>query len=393
MPATEEMTVDERRKYLKKMLPRYLAADRREKSRLLGDMETVTGMARKSLIRLLRSQELQRNPRTTPRTRSYGLEVERVVSVVWESLDYVCVERLKPALPGTARHLEGFNELKLTPQLELQLASISESTLQRMTNRLRCGKIRLPRKGPQEANRLRQAVPVEKLAWDTKQPGHFEVDLVHHCGESSSGEYVHSLQMIDVATAWSERVAVLGRSGRAMEGGFRHINGRLPFPILQLHSDNGSEFFNDHLIRYYGEELTGMKLSRSRPYHKNDNRFVEQKNDTLVREYFGHERLDTAEQVVAMNELYELMWLYYNFFQPVLHLEGKQVIQGKTRREWDDAKTPYERLKATGVLNEERIAELDALYARTNPLALRRRIHALIPKLWEVRARQGGEAA
>jgi hypothetical protein len=142
---------------------------------------------------------------------------------------------------------------------------------------------RLPRKGPEEANRLRQAVPMGRLPWQLEAPGHFEVDLVHHCGPSPSGEYVHTLQLVDVATGWSERVAVLGRSQAAMEAGFRRILGRRPFPVVELHPDNGSEFFNDQLVRLWGEALTGLKLSRSRPRHKNDNRLVEQKDDTLVR--------------------------------------------------------------------------------------------------------------
>ncbi len=386
MSAEEEMNADERRKYLRKMLPLYLRADRAGKGELLGQMEAVTGMARKSLIRLMRSQQLGRRKRAMPRGRSYGLDVEKIVGKVWESLDYVCVERLKPGLLPTARHLARFGELALNPELEVQLAKISESTLQRMIGRLRYPKVSLPRKGPEEANRLSKGVPMGKIRWDTAEPGHLEVDLVHHSGESTAGEYVHTLQMVDVATGWSERVAVLGRSAHAMETAFRKIMGRLPFPILQLHPDNGGEFFSHHLMRYFGEELVGMQLSRSRPYQKNDNRNVEQKNYTLVREYFGHARLDTPEQVEVMNELYTQMWVYYNLFQPVMHLVSKEVIDGKLRREWDEAKTPYQRLKQTGVLSEEQRHRLDGLYQKTNPRVLRGRIYKRIPELWQLDA-------
>ncbi len=174
---------------------------------------------------------------TTPRKRSYGLDVEQVVGVVWEALDYVCVERLRPALLSTARQLQRFDELRLSPKLEQQLTSISQATLQRMTTRMRCERIRLPRKGPSEANRARQQIPMRRLQWDTREAGHFEVDLVHHCGESSAGEYIHSLQMVDVATGWSERVAVMGRGQAAMQAGFEAILGRLPFSLLQLHPE------------------------------------------------------------------------------------------------------------------------------------------------------------
>ena len=202
----EDMTIDERRKYLSKMLLLYLAADRSRKSALLDEMEHVTGMHRKSLLRLIGSRQLARKRHTTPRKRSYGLEVEQVVRVVWESLDYVCVERLRPALLSTARQLARFGELSLSGELEQQLTTISEATLQRMTARMRCERIRLPRKGPTEANRARQQIPMRRIEWDTREAGHFEVDLVHHSGESSAGEYIHSLRWwmwpLDGASGW-----------------------------------------------------------------------------------------------------------------------------------------------------------------------------------------------
>jgi len=164
-----------------------------------------------------------------------------------------------------------------------------------------------------------------------------QVDLVHHGGASTAGEYAHTPQMVDVATGWSERVAVLGRSQRAMEAGFRRILGRLPFPVVELHPDNGSEFFNDHLLRFWGAAISGLTLSRSRPYHKNDNRLVEQKNDTLVRASVGYGRLDTPTQVAALDALYEQLWVYDSRFQPVLHLLEKGVVAGKVQRKWDVA--------------------------------------------------------
>ncbi|MDA1349733.1 MAG: integrase, partial [Chloroflexi bacterium] len=237
------------------------------------------------------------------RGRTYGSEVEDVIRVVWESLDYVCAERLTPVLVPTARHLEHFGELVLTTDLEAQLARISRATVQRLMGKLSQDTPRLPRRGPERANRLTKAVPMGRLPWETTEPGHFEVDLVHHCGPVAAGGYVHTLQLVDVATGWSERVAVLGRNQQAMEEGFRRVMKRLPFPILQLHPDNGSEFFNDHMIRFWGEHIVGLKLSRSRPYRKNDNRIVEQKNDTLVRAYLGYDRIDTAAQCAALNAL------------------------------------------------------------------------------------------
>ena len=202
------------------------------------------------------------------------------------------------------------------------------------------------------------------------------MDTVHHCGGATRGEYVQTIQLVDVATGWSERVAVLGRSQRQMAAGFRRIQARLPFPIRERHPDSGSEFLNDHLVRYWHATLPGLHLSRSRPWHKNDNRHVEQKNATLVRAYLGHWRLDHREQCAALKALYERIWCEYTLWQPVLHLGAKTVRGTRVRRKWDRAQTPFERLVATGGLTPSQQAALAQLRRQTNPRALRREIYA-----------------
>lgn len=222
---------------------------------------------------------------------------------------------------------------------------------------------------------------MERLPWTITTPGSFETDLVHHSGPLTDGSYLHTLQLVDIATGWSERVAVFGRSQEAMEDAFRRVLVRLPFPITHLHPDNGSEFFNNHLVRFFGTPITGLQLSRSRPYQKNDNRFVEQKNATLVRAYVGYQRLETLGHFAALNALYDDLWVYYNLFQPVLHLQQKAVVDGKLTRKWNDAKTPYQRLLGSGVLEPNQQQRLAALYAGTNPRELRHRIYAALDRL------------
>ena len=295
----------------------------------------------------------------------------------------MCAERLTPVLVPTAQHLALWEELVLTPEVEAALRTISRATVQRLLQRFRQYTPKLPRRKPQPPNRLLRHVPMERLSWAIAHPGSFETDLVHHCGVVSAGEYVHTLQLVDIATGWSERVAVLGRSQATMVEGFRRVQARLPFPISHLHPDNGSEFFNDHLIRYFGEEMTGLRLSRSRPFRKNDNRFVEQKNATLVRAYVGFERLDREGQYKALNALYDQLWVYYNLFQPVLHLVGKEMVGAKLRRRWDLAQTPYQRLLASGILSPEQEARLAALYVGTNPRQLREEIYQALERLWQ----------
>lgn len=384
--ATEDsmtMTINERRKYLTKMQARYQRAKHRDRSQLLTEMEAITGLHRKSLTRLMAQPSLRRKPRSTQRRAVYGPDIRHVVRVVWESLDCICAERLTPQLRMTAQHLAFFGELTLTPTLEIALAQISEATVTRMLAGLPRAFPRLPRRGPRQANRVLRAVPMGRLPWQTAMPGSFEVDLVHHSGESTAGEYVHTLQLIDVATGWSERTAIFGRGQAAMEAGFQRVLDRLPFPIQHLHPDNGPEFFNHHLVRFWGEAITGLTLSRSRPYQKNDNRFVEQKNATLVRAYLGHRRLDTVAQCTALDALYTRMGVYYNLFQPVLHLVSKEVSEGKVKRRWDDAQTPYQRLAATGVLTPTVAAGLAALHAAMNPRRVRQEIYDGVAHLWE----------
>jgi hypothetical protein len=382
MPSEDEMTIDERRKYLKKQQGRYRTAKRKARGQLLQEMEQVTGLHRKSLTRLMNASSLERTRRRTPRQKTYGKETEQVIVRVWESLDYVCAERLTPVLLSTAQQLARFGEVQLSAAVEEQVQQISRATVGRLLRAHRSQRRRLPQKGAERANQATAGVPMGRIPWDIAEAGHAEVDLVHHGGESTAGEYAHTLQLIDVKTGWSERVALRGRGYEAMKGGFERVLGRLPFPLKEVHPDNGSEFFNHHLRRFLDERLPEVQLSRSRPYHKNDNRYVEQKNDTLVRHYFGTLRLETPAQVEAMNRLYERLWLYYNFFQPVLHLSEKQLVGDRVKRHWDQAQTPFERLKACGVLSEAQQARLQALYDQTNPLALRREIYRLLDALW-----------
>jgi hypothetical protein len=392
-PTAEPMNVNDRRKYMQVRKQSYQQAGRADRSRMLSEMEQETGLHRKSLLRLLHAPSLARKKRRTPRPRLYGLATEQVILRVWESLDYVCAERLTPVLLRTAQHLARFGSVRLTAEIEQQLEQISEATVTRLLRTHRSQKQRLPRKGPERANHVRKQVPMKRLPWDTNEPGHFEVDLVHHGGDSSQGLYGHSLQLIDLATGWSERVAVLGRGQAAMEQGFRRILERLPFAVVELHPDNGSEFFNDHLVRFWKDKVSGVQLSRSRPYHKNDNPHVEQKNSSLVRQYFGTLRLDTPEQVAAMNALYEQMWLYYNLFQPVMHLAEKQVGPEGTQRKWDTAQSPYQRLLASGKLSAQQQARLQALYEQTNPFRLRQAIYEGLAALWELPAAGTQEVA
>jgi hypothetical protein len=389
MSTDDKMTINERWKYLRRMQKRYLKANRSERSRLLSEMEAVTEQHRKSLIRRMGS-DLKRRPRQRQRDRTYGAEVDDALRVIHESRDYICAERLTPELVWMAKHLARHGELRTSDDLLEKLGRISVSTVRRILARIHQDEPRLPRKPPHHAgNSITRDVPMKRIPWSEKQPGRFETDLVYHSGLTVSGEFVCSLQMIDVATGWSERTAVLGRSYLVMKDAFLTILERLPFAVREIHPDNGSEFFNHHLVRFWKDAVQGIRLSRSRPYQKNDNRFVEQKNRTLVRAYLGRDRLDTVDQTRAVNKLYDMMWLYYNFFQPVMRLAEKSVIRQEgqptlVRRRYDKAKTPFNRLCLTQAITQQQQDQLEALRERTNPRELRRQIYKQIDDIFSL---------
>jgi hypothetical protein len=375
------MDIDERRKYLDKVQPRYREANRAQKGLLLDEMMMVTGLHRKTLIRHMNSP-LDRKKRCRERGKTYGSDVDDALRMIAESYDDICAERLQPNLVPMAEQLARHGELVVTEALLDQLGRISVSTVQRRLSRLRQDEPqrRRRKKTAKPSGRLHQ-VPMGRIPWDVGEPGHFEVDLVHHCGSSAAGLYICTLQMLDVATGWTERAAVLGRGYVAMQDAFQYLLNRIPFPVLEVHPDNDSAFFNHHMFRFWGRRLSGARLSRSRPYHKNDNRFVEQSNSSRVRDYLGDLRLDTVAQIWSIHHLYDRMWLYHNLFQPVMRLQEKRAIPdgdgGATRvqRIHDQARTPFERVCTTGVLQPQVQAHLEALRAATNPRQLREDIY------------------
>jgi hypothetical protein len=387
MSETDHMNVDERRKYLHKMRLRYWETQaRRERSQLLDEMETVLELHRKSLLRLIHG-ELARKPRRKQRGRTYSTEIAHAIRVIAKSLDYPCAERLRPNLVWLAEHLAKHGEIQTNADLLEKLRQVSVSTVRRMLAPSQKQTERLAhRRPPRSPHRsLTQGIPMRRIAWNEPEPGHIEVDLVHHCGESASGQYTHTLQMVDISTGWCQCVAVLGRSYLVMADGFQYLLEQLPFKIQELHPDNGSEFFNYHLLRFFGQALPQAELSRSRPYEKNDNRFVEENNYSLVRAYVGYVRLDTVTQTHWLNQLYEKLGLYHNFFQPVMRLKEKAVSAEdlkRYRRIYDEPQTPFDRLLAKGVLSPETEQQFQALREATNPCQLREEIAQLIDRLF-----------
>lgn len=388
MTTEVEMTVDERRKYLRKMKSRYQSATRQERGQLLSEMEAVTGLHRKSLTRLMNGS-LERQPRRRERGKKYGGKVSDAIRVIAASLDYPCAERLTPNLVWMAKQLAVHGELEVSDEVLELLGHVSISTVERCLTTIRQDQPRLPRRRPRLANDVLRDVPMGRIPWDVKEPGHFETDLVHHCGVSASGDYLHTLQMVDVTTGWTETRAILGRSYLVMQDAFRYILERVPFAVREIHPDNGSEFFNDHLVRFWKGIVKELHLSRSRPYHKNDNPFVEQRNRHPIRLYLGYDRLDTVAHAQAVNQFYDRLWLYLNFFQPVMRVTEKVIVttdgqRTRIRRRYDQARTPFDRACAANVIPDSQRLQLSTLRDQTNPRQLRAELQDLLDHIFSL---------
>lgn len=386
----QKMKIEDRYVYFSIQYDRYHRADRQTKGELLTEMVAVTGMHRKALIRLMSSPP-GRRPRRKSRSRIYGAEVEQLVRLIDRALDHPCRERLKPMLPYMADHLQALGLADFAPDTRALLETISVSSVGRLLARIRQDTHRLRRRSETTSiTQIQAQVPIRKIPWDTQTPGHLEVDLVFHSGPSASGDFVYTLHMVDVATGWSECAAILGRSFRAMHDGIERCLARLPFPVREVHTDNGAEFLNAHLLSYWKERYAGVFLSRTRPYHSQDNRFVEQRNGGLVRAMLGRDRLDTAQQTLQLNRFYDILWAYFNFFQPVMRQTEKTHEEGRTRRKHEDVRTPFQRIAVSDCIAPRRLAALESRFKGMNPFQLQDELSQALSVLFELPSAKPG---
>jgi hypothetical protein len=376
------MTKIGKRELLEAIRPRYLQANKAEKGRILDEFVATTGYHRKYAIRLLRHGPPRRPAGRRRGRRTYTPAVVHALTQVWEVCDGICSRRLHPFLPEIVEVLERHQELVLAPETKALLLRMSRATMDRL---LKPARDRRPQRGlstTKPGTLLKKAIPVRTFAdWDDVRPGFLELDLVAHCGDSTKGEYIHTLDTVDVATGWSECVAVPNRGQLAVFQALQLIRTRLPFPLLGIDSDNDSAFINNHLYRYTQREH--ITFTRSRPYKKNDQAHIEQKNWSVVRRLIGYDRYDSAEALASLNALYEDLRLYVNFFQPSLKLLDKRRVDNKVRKTYDPAKTPYQRLLQSSDVSEASREALRQTYAKLNPVALRRSIDTRLGALWD----------
>lgn len=377
------MSQSSKRELVAAIRPRYLKANKAGKEQILNEFIATTGYHRKSAIRVLKHGPKPRGLKKPGREKIYRGEVVQVLEQIWEICGRICSKRLQPFLPEIVTILERHHELCLSAPIKSLLLSMSRSTIDRCLKKAR---FTSPQRGlstTKPGALLKQAIPIRTFTpWEEEHPGFLEIDLVAHCGSSVEGTYLNTLTATDLATGWTECLALANKTQVAVSQAIGQLRLDLPFPLLGLDSDNGTEFINDTLLRYcQSEQIT---FTRSRPYKKNDQAHVEQKNWSVVRHTIGYDRLDTPEELALLRSIYADLRLYINFFQPVLKLVGKERIDGKTIRTYDRATTPYRRVLALDTLPLDVKARLTAQFVQLNPVTLRASIDAKVALLWKI---------
>ncbi len=377
------------------ILPRYLAADKEAKGRILDEYCAITGYGRKYAIAKLRTYQLERNVQekkpgkhTRQRVRIYDMAVEEAVGTIWRAYDAICAERLHPKLGDKMEKLISCKELAVDPVTDAKVRRMSCATLKRMLKRIRIRATNRVSGTTKPGTLLKSEIPLRVGNWNETEPGFLEVDTVAHCGDCAAGEFAHTLSTVDIATTWFEAEAVLGKAQARVLGGIERIRERLPCPLQGLDSDSGYEFVNWELYRYC--KNTGVVFTRSRPYKKNDNAHIEQKNWTCVRKILGYMRIETQEHADCMNELYRgPLRDYINFFLPSMQCTEKRRVGSRIVKKYDEAKTPYERVLASPHIQDETKVKLRRRFDELNPVALKRGIAMLKTRIFSGAPRHG----
>lgn len=357
----------------------YKRARKREKTQILNMVIDTTGYTRKHAIALLNSPARPAKVVKRPREAQYAHLCD-ILKRIWASANCLCGKRLHPFLPVFLDNLKRHGEIRISADDETLLLKASASTIDRLLASAR-KEVKIKARGTTKPGTLlKHQIPIRTFAdWDEDKPGFLEIDLVAHCGGSTRGEYINTLNMTDVATGWTVCAAFMGRSERYCVEAIEERRAWLPFPILGIDSDNGGEFINDHLRRYCLRN--SITFTRGRANRKNDSCYVEQKNWDVVRKMIGHARLDTPEQLESLKQIHNLLALYQNYFQPSQKLVSKQRNGAKVRKTYDTAQTPAQRLMARTDTPDEVQLQLQDLFWELNPAELLRSINRLAIEL------------
>lgn len=383
------MTMETKKELLEIDLSRYLKADKQNKGIILDNLESQTSMNRKSLIRAFKRRQmkdLRIQPPKRGRKETYGPRVNIALEEVWKISNELCAERLHPNIKEYINPLKRdkmWNHANDTTKLFLKM---SLGTMKDRIANFR--KIKKKKNNSTTTpGKLKHLIPIRRGPWKNPKPGFGEIDTVVHCGETLCGNVAFTVNYTDIATTWYEAGAQLNKSQRETLQNIKSIEQRLPFDLLGLDPDTGSEFINWHVKKWCDKNK--IELSRSRPNHKNDNAHIEQKNYTNVRNFLGNWRIDTEEQIKLMNQLYSgPLRLYINFFQPSVKCIKKEKVGSKYIRKYDKAKMPYQRVLENKNIDQKTKNELTEIYKTLNPLKLKQEADKLILKIFNIKKKK-----
>ena len=368
-----KMSEKSREEVLQTMRERYAGRGRKGRTKLIDEFCELCGYERKYAIKLLRGQrrEFGRKVSKSGSKPKYGDEERAVLKRIWLAAEQPCGKRLKAALTLWLPHYEA-ERGNLDEALRGRILTLSAATIDRLLGPCRVALGSRGRCGTRPGTLLRKDIPVRTEHWDVAGPGWMEADTVAHCGESMSGDFCWSVTMTDVHTQWTETRAIWNKGQHEVLGRIEEIEKALTFPILGFDSDNGGEFLNWHLRDYFLEREAPVDFTRSRPYRKNDNARVEQKNWTHVRQLVGYGRLSDPAQAQWLNDLYAKEWGWFrNFFCPAMKHLRTEVEGSRKKRIYDKPQTPFERLKACPGVDPKQIERLEKLKAGLNPFRLK----------------------
>jgi hypothetical protein len=363
---------------------RYERRARRGKQQLLDDFCEQWGYSRKHAIKLLRGWRPRMKTKPSPargRPRHYDSGLLEIVQVFWAAGEQMCGKRLAAALPQWLPHYQRHHG-KLSSRRREELLRISPASLDRLLAPLRVQASLRGLGGTKPGTLLKRQIAIQTESWDEKEPGFLEADTVAHCGESLNGDFIWSVTFTDIASEWTETGAVWNKGAEGVLEQTRLVEGRLPFALRGFDCDNGSEFLNWHLVHYLQERDQPVRFTRSRPYHKDDNGHVEQKNWTHVRQLLGYERLENRKLLEPINELYRELWApWHNFFFPSMKLVKKYREGSRWVREHDQPQTPYHRLLDCGCLSARQKRLLRQRYAELDPFVLKEQVERKLAEI------------
>jgi hypothetical protein len=368
------MSLEQRKAYLAEIHKRYKKSTREQKTLMLNEFCSVCNYNRKYAIRLLKKRPKKKYKRPGQKPRYDAQTLLDPLKEIWFASDQACSKKLKVIIQEWLPHYE--NERGLLDDLVRgQLYSISPATIDRILKPIRLKHPHRGIGGTKPGRLLKNQIPIKTDHWDVTHPGFLEADTVAHCGNSMAGDFVWSLTLTDINSAWTENRATWNKGSHGVCLQIEDIEKNLPFPILGFDCDNGSEFLNYHLMRYFSQRDKAVQFTRSRPYRKNDNAHVEQKNWTHVRHLFGYDRFDKPCLVKLMNDLYKNEWsLYQNHFCPTMKLVEKKKINSRYYKRYDTPKTPYQRLIESESIATDVKKQLEKKHVMLNPFALKRAI-------------------